>query len=183
MASTTRALVVTGLVVGGLAATGRAAVAGGVDAPALTRVRSSNPAIVRLIGEASIRSTTFRTMVETINGSQGFVYVEEGRCGQGVRACLVNVTAAGASRVLWVKVDTRKADWDLMGSIGHELRHTIEVLEDRAVRDAASLYMFYARLGTHGNTGAFETAAAEEAGHAVRAEARRHRPEPAPAIQ
>jgi hypothetical protein len=183
MANTTRALVVAGLMVGGLTGTGRPAVAGGVDGAALTRVRSSNPAIVRLIGEASTHSRTFRTMVETINGSQGFVYVEEGRCGQGVRACLVNVTTAGSSRVVWVKVDTRKADQDLMGSIGHELRHTIEVLEDGAVKDVASLYMFYARLGTHDNTGAFETAAAEEAGHAVRAEARRHRAERAPAIK
>jgi hypothetical protein len=42
----------------------------------------------------------------------------------------VAVTKAGANRMLRVKVDTRKADWDLMGSIGHELRHTIEVLNN-----------------------------------------------------
>jgi hypothetical protein len=31
---------------------------------------------------------------------------------------------------MFVLVDTRKADWDLMGSVGHELRHTIEVIAE-----------------------------------------------------
>jgi hypothetical protein len=62
----------------------------------------------------------------TINASDGIVCVEEGACGHGVRACFANVTVAGAHPVLSVNVDTRKADGDLLGLTGHELRHTVE---------------------------------------------------------
>jgi hypothetical protein len=52
----------------------------------------------------------------------------------------VSVTKAGPYRLLSVKVDTHRADCDLMGSIGHELRHTIEVLSDRTVTSSAAMY-------------------------------------------
>jgi hypothetical protein len=44
--------------------------------------------------------------------------------------CPADVTAAGPNRILRIQVDTRKAGWDLMGSIGHGLRHAVEVLGD-----------------------------------------------------
>jgi hypothetical protein len=137
------------------------------------RVRTSSPVLAQLINDATERSDTFRGLIETIRTSDGIVYVEEGDCGHGVRACLVAVSAAGPNRILWVKVDTRKSDWDLMGSIGHELRHAVEVLDNPAVTSNAALYFFYARVGRTGTTGAFETEAAVQAGHAVRAEVRR----------
>jgi hypothetical protein len=65
------------------------------DAPVLVRDRTHSPAIATLIQEATERSATFRTLVETINASDGIVYVNEGHCGHGVRACVVTVTAAG----------------------------------------------------------------------------------------
>ena len=145
MTKTTRQLV-AGLVMTGLVAAGRSAAAAD-DAPALSRVRSTNASITALITEASVHSKTFRALVDTVNASDGIVYVEEGRCGHGVRACFVTVTKAGANRVLWIKVDTRKAGWDLMGSIGHELRHTIEVFGDTSVASGAAMYLFYLRAG------------------------------------
>jgi hypothetical protein len=72
-----------------------------------------------------------------------------------------------------VIVDTRKADWDLMGSIGHELRHTIEVIGAPNVRDNASKYFFYEQIGTRGTSTARETHAAVDAGNTVRSEVRK----------
>ena len=138
-----------------------------------THVRSSNPALAGLIRQATERSATFRGLVEVINASDGIVYVEQGDCGHGVRACLAAVAAAGSNRLLRVKVDTRKADWDLMGSIGHELQHVVEVLGDPSVTSSAAMYFFYTRKGRRGTTDAFETNAAVDAGHAVRTEVRR----------
>ena len=174
MTKTTRRWV-AGLAVAGAVVAGRSVSAAGGDAPAMLRVRSSNPSIVVLINDASEQSKTFRALVDTINASDGIVYVEEGKCGHGVRACFVTVTRAGANRMLWVKVDTRKADWDLMGSIGHELRHTIEVLGDSTVVSNASMYLFYSRVGSTGTQSTFETKAAVEAGDAVRAEVQKSR--------
>jgi hypothetical protein len=142
------------------------------DGSTFPRVRSTNASIATVLRQASEQSATFRRLVEIINASDGTVFVEEGKCGQGVRACLVTVTMAGANRNLWVKVNTGAADVDLMGSIGHELQHAIEVLSNSKVTNTKALYFFYERNGIRrGNT--FETAAAIEAGQAVRAEVRR----------
>jgi hypothetical protein len=76
---------------------------------------------------------------------------------------------AGSHRVLWVKVDMRKADADLMWLIGHELRHTIEVLGHRMVTNYATMHSFYSQMVQAQAGGrAFETAAAVEVGEAVR---------------
>jgi hypothetical protein len=149
------------------------ATAAAVSALSTSLVRSSNPAIGALIREAAERSATFRGLVETIDASDGIVYVESGQCGHGVRACLAGVTGARGHRILHIKVDIRKAEWDLMGSIGHELRHAVEVLGEPTVTSNAAMYLFYKRIGQRGTRSAFETRDAFEAGEAVRAEVRR----------
>ena len=136
-------------------------------------VRSSNSELIALIDRAGERSATFRSLVDTINASDSIVFVEPGKCGHGVRACFVSVTAADSHRYMRVVVDTRKADWDLMGSIGHELRHTIEVIEQPSIRSNAGKYFFYAQNGTNGTPTARETQAAVDAGNTVRDEVRR----------
>ena len=138
----------------------------------IARVRSTDLAVAAAMQEAVSLSATFRGLVDTINASDGIVYVEEGDCGRAGRACLVGVTVAGAYRLIWVKVDTRKADWDLMGSIGHELRHAVEVLGNPRITSTSSMYFFYEREGHRAPVG-FETKAAIQAGNRVRAEARR----------
>ena len=145
----------------------------GTAAPDLLRIRTHTPVVATLIQEATERSATFRALVETIDASDGIVYVSDGDCGHGVRACLVEVFAAGPNRILRVKVDIRRVSWDLMGSIGHELRHVIEVLGEPTVTSSAAMYFFYERTGRHGTKSSFETEAAVEAGNAVRSEVRR----------
>src|SRR6185295_9342955 len=86
------------------------------------RVRTDNAAIATLIHHASVRSKTFRGLLNTINASDGIIYIEPGICGHGMRACFINVTKAGSNRMLWVMVDARGVDCDLMGLIGHELQ-------------------------------------------------------------
>jgi hypothetical protein len=146
-----------------------------VSTESSSQVRSSSSAIKALIVQASEQSATFRSMVETIDASDSLVYVEEGTCGRGVRACFSGITIADSHRFLWVKVDIRKADWDLMASIGHELRHLIEVLDAPEVTTWAAMFIFYTRQGLIGTAGAFETVAAVRAGEAVRAELREFR--------
>jgi hypothetical protein len=169
MAKTIRHLVLCVMMTGRAAADSPVAAAN-MDEAVPARVRSTNPAITAVIARAHLQSQTFRELVTTIDNSDGIVYVEEGECGLGVRACLANVTAAGAHRMLWVVVDTDQDDWDLMGSIGHELRHTIEVLGDPSVTSNAAMFMLYSRIGWRGMGRAFETHEAVEAGTLVRAE-------------
>ena len=175
MRRTTRQLIVGFMMIGVISA-GRPARADDLHAETVQHVRSSNASIIALIGLARQQSTTFRGLIETINASEGIVYVENGECGRGVRACLVSVTTAGGHRFLRVHVNTEEADWDLMGSIGHELRHTIEVLSNRTVTATASLHSFYLHSSsTDGFLKPFETNAAVETGAAVRGEVQKYR--------
>jgi len=144
--------------------------------PSEKHVRSFSPKIVALMQRASERSATFRQLVQTIEQSDSYVYVDEGPCGQDARACFVTITKAGPTRIMWVHLDTWKADWDwdLMGSIGHELRHTIEAIEDPSVTDGKDLYRFYEDIGRHVRGPHMrETQAAIDAGRAVREEVRK----------
>jgi hypothetical protein len=134
------------------------------------RVRSTSPVILALITDAAGHSRTFRRLLETIDGTNGIVYVEPGECGHGVRACLtMSVTPAGGYRILRILIDMRQKPPDLMGSIGHELRHAIEVLENSSLVDTAGFYLLYAK-GSVSDGRPFETRAAIDAGFAVRNE-------------
>jgi hypothetical protein len=138
-------------------------------------VRSDSAAIVALMARASDTSTTFRQLVEAIETSGSVVYIQGGACLDNARACFVSVTMAGSRRNLWVRVTTKvhDNDCDLMGSIAHELRHTVEVLDVSIVTSTAALVAFYRWYGVRGSARTYETQAAIDAGNAVRSECSR----------
>ena len=170
MAKATRRLT-AGLVVVGLFTVGLPAIADGTEQETILHVRSSNSSIIALIARATEQSATFRGLVDTINASDGIVYVEAGRCRYS-RACLTGVSTAGVYRMLWVTIDTRRVDSELIASIGHELQHAIEILSNPDVRDTTAMYMFYSRFARRVGTGrgAWETNAAMKVGNTVRTE-------------
>jgi hypothetical protein len=140
-----------------------------------SHVRSRSPSIASVIRQAGEQSATFRRLVETINASDSYVYVDEGECRDSdERGCLVNVTVAGPYRFVFVHVATGKADWDLMGSIGHELRHAVEVIDNPSVTSLPTMRSLYGWIGKHNfrNPNSYETDAAIAAGIAVRDEVR-----------
>jgi hypothetical protein len=139
------------------------------------RVRSSVPRIVALLSQASAQSATFRELVNSIERTDGIVYVEPGRCMHGVRACLsLSIVAGGGYRILRVLVDLATDVFELMATIGHELRHALEILGEPAVRTSEQAYMFYAREAATSRD-VFETQAAIKAGLAVEQELARRR--------
>ena len=142
--------------------------------PSPSHVRSFSPSIASVIQQAGERSTTFHRLVETINASDSYVYVDEGKCPDDDRACLVNVAPAGPYRYMFVHVTTHKTDWDLMGSIGHELQHAIEVIDNGFVTSLLTMRSLYGRIGKQNSQDphSYETTAAIAAGNAVRDEAR-----------
>ena len=148
------------------------------DAVGIFRVRSSDVSITALIELAATRSMTFKRLLTLIQASDGIVYVEPGDCGHGTRACLKTwMESRGANRFLRVMVDRRKSDSevDFMGSIGHELQHTVEALSEPATIDSVGLYNFFCRIAPT-DRHRFETMAAITAGDAVRNELRVRRP-------
>jgi hypothetical protein len=141
----------------------------------MPRVRGNDPMLAAAIVEATDRSPTFSALVDRLQASDGIVYVSRGRCGHGVRACLLStVTAAADNRVLRVLIDEGRTGNDLMAAIGHELQHAIEVVSDERVQSGADIY-FKFRVGVRSTVSrglTFETQAAINAGDSVRKELR-----------
>jgi hypothetical protein len=140
------------------------------------RVRSESARIAVAVTQGIEGSATFRRLVDTIDTTDGLVYVGEGVCGHGVRACLLlSVTVAGPNRVLRILVNPRKAPGcELVEMIGHELQHAIEVLGNPRVRTGLQAYNFFDVVGRT-SAGRFETEAAMQAGLAVAGEGCRRR--------
>ena len=139
------------------------------------RVRGVSSRVVAIINTATAQSETFRGLVNQIGQTDGMVYVAEGDCGSGVRACLLlTMTVMGPHRVLRILVDGRAVDCDLMASIGHELQHAVEVLSHRSVTSDSEMKLLYNRIcDLCGRS--FETNAAVRAGNTVRGELRKTR--------
>jgi len=181
MAKTTRILVAGIVMAGALVGAkhseaakpqANAAAARPLVGPAASGVRTTNPVLATLIRQATERSATFRGLIDTIEASDGIVHVTEGKCRHGARACLpLTVTIAGPFRILFilVRIDTGRADWDYMGSIGHELHHSIEVLSDPRITSSDAMVRLFTNEGRVVN-GTFETDAAINTGSAVRLE-------------
>jgi hypothetical protein len=136
------------------------------------RVRGVSARVVAVINDATAQSKAFHELIDRIGATDGIVYVAEGECGHGVRACLLlTMTVMGPNRVLRILVDPRKVDCDLMGSIGHELQHAVEVLSHLSIRSGSAMTLLYNKEGDKSGR-RFETDAAIRAGNAVRADLR-----------
>jgi hypothetical protein len=144
-------------------------------ASASPQVRSTDNGIAALIAEAQSRSPTFRDLVRRIERTDGIVYVERGRCGHGVHACLTHSVVAGENfRLLRILVDGFGGVIELMATIGHELQHAIELLTEHGVRSTTAALLYYLREAptARDSFSAFETDAAVRAGLAIERELR-----------
>jgi hypothetical protein len=147
------------------------------------RVRTESAAIAAVIKEGTRLSPTFHDLIDTINRSDGLVYIEEGECPHHFPACMAHsVKLAGPNRLLRVRVDRRRSgldatppDADLIATVGHELRHVVEVLSDPTLRTYFAIEAFYLREGTFSFGTGIETVAAERAGLAISTEVKRTR--------
>jgi hypothetical protein len=136
----------------------------------LSRVRSEHPVIRRQIIDGLTRSATFRRLVETIEQTDGVLYVQHGQCGHGVRTCLaLSMTLAGRYRVLRLILDPQRQDDEALASLGHELQHAAEVLGDHNIRTSTQMYYYFRWIGHSGRVTeqTFETRAAIEAGNTI----------------
>jgi hypothetical protein len=152
------------------------------ESQAFPRVRSESSLVTDAIVKGVDRSPTFRRLVESIDATDGLVYVEAGTCGHSVRACLhLSMVVPGPYRILRILVDPRKArGCELIEAIGHELHHAVEVLGNPRIRSTSDLFFLFHRIGQT-SIERFETDEAVRAGVAIRQEAcrddRKRRPQ------
>ena len=113
-----------------------------------SRVRSSDTAILSLVREGADRSATFSMLVDRVEHSNGIVYVEFGYCAFGhLNACVLPLIASPHGdrylRILVTPDKTRRSHDQLLALIAHELRHALEVFDDRDVVDVATMTAMY----------------------------------------
>ena len=97
----------------------------------MPRVRTESQPVRDAVAWGLGESATFRALHEALDATDGLLYIDEGTCRQvGMRACLyLSVQVSGAFRLLRMKVSPRRAPGcALTESIGHELKHVLEVL-------------------------------------------------------
>jgi len=139
------------------------------------RVRYADPTIRQLLEEGVRRSPTFQRLVDTIQASDGIVYVDVGSCGSVfVHGCLLHwIVVSGGVRFLRVRVSLRGRSCEaVIASIAHELQHATEVLADPSVTKASNIRALFERIGVPSKKGDgdFETLAARDAGLRVEKE-------------
>jgi hypothetical protein len=148
-------------------------VVGVAGADELRRVRPQSARIADAIAQGVESSATFRRLVESIDATDGLVFVAEGKCQHGTRGCLLmSVVIAGSHRILRIFIDPRRAPGcELVEVIGHELQHAVEVLSNAAIRSGIQMYRFFDRVKNNGDVKRFETAAARQTSLSVAREA------------
>ena len=92
-------------------------------------------------------------LVDRVEHSNGIVYVEFGYCAFGhLNACVLPLIASPRGdrylRILVTSDKTRRSHDQLLALIAHELRHALEVFDDRDVVDVATMTAMYKRIGT-----------------------------------
>ena len=126
-------------------------------APQGTWVRPIGKVVADAVQDGIRRSPAFRGLVDRLEHSDVIVYIRAGACpnDQSI-ACLSLLSATASNRFVLITLvmkahgePTRLAVFTnhLIAQIGHELHHAIEVADDPAVVDDASLDRHYRRAG------------------------------------
>jgi hypothetical protein len=140
-------------------------------AQTLSRLRGATSADTRLIENTVDRSPTARKIADAIEASDLIVYVQLTVDLPAGRAATRLVAATDEARYLRVVIGALTHPADRGALLAHELQHVLEISEERAVRDVASLRRLYERIGEDRHARfSFETAEAREVASRVRRE-------------
>ena len=114
-----------------------------------TRVRPADDRSATVLRRGLLGSQTLRALVERVENSDVVVYIEM-RPGMPPDQAggVAFVSAAGRFRYLRIRLNPALSGQELAATLGHELRHVVEIVDDPDVRDERSMSAMYARIGT-----------------------------------
>jgi hypothetical protein len=136
------------------------------------RIRALHPKVLALLAEGARRSPTFAALVRAVERTDVIAYVEAARdLPASLAGRMFIVPSTGSQRFVRIQVRLDARTDEIIATIGHELRHVLEVAADLDVRDVQALADLYKRIGTPASGGrGYDTAAAQDAGRTVRSE-------------
>lgn len=135
-------------------------------------VRTTNENVQRLLERGVSKSPTFAALLARLNASDVIVYIEQTLdMPKTLEGRLLLMPLANHQRYLRIQINRNGSQNELVATIGHELRHAIEVADATEVRDETALELLYRRIGM-GSTGEhnYDTEAARTTGRRVRKE-------------
>jgi hypothetical protein len=139
-----------------------------------SRIRPQDSRSTQLLRDGIARSETFRALVDQIEASNVFVYVQVSPFIKSTLAGqLTWMTQAGPYRYLRATISPEQTMDQAIASLAHELQHAVEVMGDDEVVSETTLVSLYKRIGqpsTAAVAAGWETIAAQEAGNRVRRE-------------
>lgn len=137
------------------------------------RIRPQDARSTQLLRDGMARSDTFRALVERLEAGNVFVYVSiSPLIRPNLAGQLTWMAQAGPYRYLRATLNPEQGSDQQIATLGHELQHAVEVLDDEMVVCEKSLVALYRRIGLRsgGTNSSWETLAAQEAGYQVRRE-------------
>jgi hypothetical protein len=138
----------------------------------LSHVRPLDPSIGAALEDGIRRSRTLKDLVERVEGLDGLVYMFGGPYRRRLQGLVFRggmshaVTVADRYRIIKVTIASGHGD-QTIATMGHELRHAIEVLESPEAVDLRSVDQLYERIGFRAGPGVYETDAAASAGSKI----------------
>jgi hypothetical protein len=126
-----------------------------------------------LVTSGVTRSELIRELIARLEASDVVVYVDYGWLIAGRSGQLAFVSSAGGSRYVMIQIASGLIEAEQLATLGHELRHAVEIADATEVIGGASFARHYSDIGIDLGLGVnrrYETEAAVEAGRSVRRE-------------
>jgi hypothetical protein len=136
------------------------------------RVRAADPTIERYLAEGLRRSSTFCDLVLALNQSDVIVYIQSApQLPTTLSGRLLLMPGPSHQRYLRIQIRSGASGNEMISTIGHELRHAVEIADAPDVSDERALIRLYERIGERGNgPHKYDTLAAQTTGKRVRME-------------
>jgi hypothetical protein len=143
--------------------------------PAPPRVRPETSEGRELLAELIARSPTAQRLVDHLEQSDVVVYVRyRWFATESINGHIGLMSSDPQHRYLIIELACRRTRLEQLVTLGHELRHAVEIADVPWVTDPSSLSTLYRRIGeavnVSGTGEAYESNAAAETSHHVRSE-------------
>jgi hypothetical protein len=141
-----------------------------LDAPT-RHVRATGRVVSALLRTGFTDSRTFAALLTRLERSDVLVYIEDvPRLPGALEGRLIMLPPAHGYRYLRIQIAMRGSSVDNIATIGHELRHAIEVADASTVVNEDGLKALYRRIGVDRGNDVFDTIEAQQIGRQVRKE-------------
>jgi hypothetical protein len=144
----------------------------GISPQTLQHVRTTDARFSALIAEGMRRSPTVRSLVDRLDRSTMFVYVDYRPLPGNLSGRLTFLGGGDRWRYVRVEIECRQSVVDQIAALGHELQHAVEIADAAAAVDPPSIRALYGAIGfaLDDSGQRFETDTAKGAGSRVRRE-------------